>query len=170
MTTIEVFFDYTCPYCQWGLNHLRELLPRYPKIQVDWKPVEAHPRLEEPWHRPYADLAVQGAFFVKALKGDEAAYHERILRAFFEEHRSVEDIGVLTACAEELGLPAKEFRDALEKGVFARAQRDANEYAYGPKKVWAVPTLICREKRLDAVLNVGITKAQIQKLLENCHG
>jgi len=168
MPVIEVFFDYTCPFCQRGLGFLWELLPGYPRVQIDWKPVEAHPRLEEPWHRPYVDKAVQGALFVKCRGGDEAAYHKRILRAYYDEHHDLEDVGMLTACAKDLGLPAKEFWDALEKSTFAEAQLEANEYAYGLKKVWAVPTLICGDRRLDALLNVGITKKQIQKLLEGC--
>ena len=82
----------------------------------------------------------------------------------------IEDIGTLTACARELDLPAEEFQDALERGAYAKAQLEANAYAYGSKKVWAVPTLICGEKRLDAVVNAGVTKQQVKKLLEDCQG
>ena len=168
MPVIEVFFDYTCPYCQQGLGYLRELLPDYPHVRIDWKPVEAHPRLEEPWYNPHVDLAVQGALFVKSRGGDERAYHERVLRAYAEERQALDDIEVLAACAGELGLPAREFRDALESGAFAKEQVEANAYAYGPQKVWAVPSLVCGEKRLDAVPNVGVTREQVKKLLEDC--
>ncbi len=168
MPVIEVFFDHTCPYCYRGHEYLMELLPRYPGVQLAWRPVEAHPRLQEPWHKPYEDLAVQGALFVRAMGGDELAYHERIYRAHFQERRAVDSVEVLTDCARELGLPGEDFRAALTQGTYVSQQLAANEYAYDRQGVWAVPTLVCGQKRLDAVEGVGVTKTQVQALLEEC--
>ncbi|MEA5013516.1 MAG: DsbA family protein [Candidatus Limiplasma sp.] len=168
MSVIEVFFDHTCPYCYRAHDYFLELLPQFPQVKLKWMPVEAHPRGEEPWHKPYEDLAVQGALFVQALGGDELAYHERIYRAHFQERRAVDSIEVLTECAGELGLPAEEFRAALTRGTYARQQLAANEYAYGKQRVWAVPTLVCGEKRLDAIEGVGVTKEQVKAFFEAC--
>ena len=168
MPAIEVFFDHTCPYCYRAHGEIMELAEEFPDIQLQWMPVEAHPRLEEPWHKPYEDLAVQGALFVKAAGGDELAYHERIYRAHFVEHRAVDSIDVLTDCAGELGYDPQEFRAALEEGRYAARQREANEYAYCRQGVWAVPTFVCGDKRLDAAEGVGVTRAQVRKLFEAC--
>ncbi len=168
MPAIELFFDHTCPYCYRGHAALMQLLPDFPAAEILWLPVEAHPRLEEPWHKPYEDLAVQAALFVRSQGGDELAYHERVYRAVFEEHRAVDDIGVLVALCAELGLPKDALQHALREGTFAKEQLAANAYAYGQKKVWAVPTLVCGQRRLDAVENVGITQAQLKAFLEDC--
>lgn len=168
MPAVQVFFDYTCPFCRRAHGYYRELLPDFPEIRLEWRPVEAHPRTEEPWYNPHVDLAVQGALFVKDRGGDEPAYHERIIDAHFKERRAVDDIEVLAECAGELGLPAGEFRAALTQGTYAARQLEANAYAYEKNKVWALPTLICGDKRLDAVEGIGVSKEQVRTFFEAC--
>ncbi len=170
MPKLEVFFDYTCPYCYKGHIDFMEVLPGFPNAEIVWRPVEAHPRLEEPHHKPYVDLAVQGALFVRAKGGDELGYHERLYRANFEERQVVDEIGVLTALAKELGYDALEFENALRSGTYVPEQLAENEYAYEENKVWAVPTFVCGEKRLDAKEGVGVTKAQIEALMRAIYG
>lgn len=41
---LEVFFDYTCPYCYVTLHELNQVLPNYPELSVEWCPCELHPR------------------------------------------------------------------------------------------------------------------------------
>ena len=168
MPQIDMFFDHTCPYCYRGHAMLKAVLPKFPDAHIVWRPVEAHPKVEEPEHTPYEDLAVQGALFVRAQGGDELAYHERVYRAYFEERRAVDHIDVLAACAADIGMDAAAFTAALQNGTYAQAQSDANDYAYEQHKVWAVPTFVCGEKRLDAVPGVGVTQAQIEDLLRRC--
>ena len=169
MADFELFFDHTCPYCYRGHGYLKELLLIYPDVEVAWRPVEAHPKVEEPEHKPYEDLAVQGAFFVREHNpGLELAYHERIFKANFEERLAVDDIAVLTRCAAELGVDAAAFEKALKNGVYADALRKANDHAYEEQKIWAVPSYVCGDKRLDAVPGVGVTKDQIEALIKEC--
>ncbi|MDR0858314.1 MAG: DsbA family protein [Oscillospiraceae bacterium] len=171
MPKLEVFLDYSCPFCKSGYGYLTELLPEFPNAVIELKPVEAHPKNEEPGHRPWVDLAVQGGLFVKASGGDEIAYTERLIKLIHSENRqSVEDIGVLTKCAAEVGLDAAAFGEALQSGKYAQALLDANDYAYETQKVWAVPTFVSGGKRIDAVANVGVTKAQLRELLQELYG
>ncbi len=170
MPVIEVFFDHTCPYCYRGHKLLMAMLPRFPGARVLWRPIEAHPKTEEPWHTPYADLAVQGALFARAAGGDELAYHERLYRAQFDERRPVDALDTLAKCAEDVGLNGLAFREAIESGRFANEQAAANAYAYDQNKVWAVPTLVCGAIRLDAVEGVGVTEAQVRAFLERAAG
>lgn len=49
---MEVFFDYTCPYCYIGMYYLNDLITDYPEIEIDWKPAEAHPEPEPQMNFP----------------------------------------------------------------------------------------------------------------------
>ena len=169
MPDFELFFDHTCPYCYRGHAYLKELLPLFPEAKIAWRPVEAHPKIEEPEHKPYEDLAVMGALFVREHNPNlELAYHERIYKANFEEKKAVDDISVLADCVAELGIDASAFESALKSGVYAKALQEANDHAYEVQKIWAVPSFVCGEKRLDAVPGVGVTKTQIKELLQAC--
>jgi len=145
-----------------------ELLPKYPKAEILWCPVEAHPKIEEPEHMPYEDLAVQGAFFVRENGGDELAYHERIYKARFEDGLAVDSIDVLAKCAGEIGVDVAAFEKALKSAKYEKQLHAANDYAYEQKDVWAVPTFICGEKRLDSEPGVGVSKEQLDAFLADC--
>lgn len=166
MKTVELFFDYTCPYCYRVHLPLMRMLQILSDIQIIWRPVEAHPRVEEPWRSPHSDLAIQGALFLQECVGEELAYHQRIYDACFQERRVIDDLQVLVDCAKDIGLDAKVFEQAVKKGTYAQAQQDANRYAFIENKVWAVPTFISGSKRLDAVEGVGISEQQMEAFLQ----
>ena len=169
MPDLELFFDHTCPYCYRAHAYLKELLPGYPAVKIAWRPVEAHPKIEEPEHKPYEDLAVMGAFFIRDHCPElEPAYHDRVFKANFEERKAVDDVAVLTKCAAELGADAAAFESALKNGDYVKTLARANDYAYEEKKVWAVPSYVCGDKRLDSVPGAGVTKAQLESLLKAC--
>ncbi|MCL2280065.1 MAG: DsbA family protein [Oscillospiraceae bacterium] len=170
MPKIEVFFDHTCPYCDRGLSYLWELLPKYQGVDIVWCPVEAHPKNEEPEHRPWQNLAVQASLCVRDLGADEVAYHKRLFKAYFEEKLSVEDTAVLAKCAEEIGADRSKVEAALKDAKYEKQQLAANDYAYEQKDVWAVPTFVGETTRLDSVAGIGVTKAQVEKLLAECSG
>ena len=35
---LEVFYDYTCPYCYKGLNELKAIREKYPNLEFDFTP------------------------------------------------------------------------------------------------------------------------------------
>jgi len=151
------------------LEYLSEVLPKYPSAEILWKPVEAHPRHEEPDHRPYVDLIVQGCLYFQETGGDELAFTNRVYKAHFDENLNVEDVSVLVKCAAESGVAdAAAFEAALKSAKYEKAMLDANDYAYEEKGVWAVPTFVCGDIRLDAVGGVGITKQQLDEFLKKC--
>jgi len=144
------------------LEYLSEVLPKYQNIEISWKPIEAHPRNEEPDHRPYVDLIVQGCLYIQETGGDDFAFINRVYKAHFDEELNVEDVSVLAKCAEESGVAdVTAFKSALTTAKYEKAMLDANDYAYEQKGVWAVPTFVCGDIRLDAVGGVGITKKQL---------
>jgi len=145
------------------------VLPKYPNIEILWKPIEAHPRHEEPDHRPYVDLIVQGCLYIQETGGNELAFTNRVYKAHFEENLNVEDISVLAKCAAQSGVADVDaFEAALRSASFEKAMLDANDYAYEQKGVWAVPTFVCGDVRLDAVGGVGITKQELDMFFQKC--
>jgi len=170
MPKLEVFYDLTCPYCNSGLACFLRLARKYPRAEIAWKPVEAHPKVEEPEHMPYADLAVMGAFFARDHGIDLATYNERVFDMYFNKHLAVDDPLALAAAVTPLGIDAAAFVAALTDGAYAKALAEANDYAYEVNKVWAVPSFVFGDKRLDAVGGIGVTKAQLKAFLEDCYG
>ena len=151
------------------MDYLSELLPKYPNAEILWKPVEAHPRNEEPDRRPYVDLLVQGCLYIQETGGDVLLFTQRIFKAHFEENSNVEDVSVLVKCAAESGVAdVTAFETALKNGKYEKAMLAANDYAYEQKGVWAVPTFVCGDIRLDSVCGVGITKQQLDEFFEKC--
>jgi len=170
MHKIEVFYDHTCPYCLRGLECFTRLVKDYPQAEIAWRPVEAHPKVEEPEHLPYADLAVMGAFFARDHAIDLASYNERVFDMYFNEHRKVDDLKVLAQAVEPLGIDPKAFVAALADDTYTKELAEANDYAYEVNKVWAVPSFVCGDVRLDAVGGVGVTEEQLASFLQDCCG
>jgi predicted DsbA family dithiol-disulfide isomerase len=170
MNQMEVFIDISCPYCRQGFTYLSELLPLFPAAKLDWRFVEAHPRNEEPLHRPYVDLVVQGSLYFKRNGLNEQAYAERMFKALFDERLNIEDHRVLITCASEVGADSVRFAASLNSGEYIEAQFAQNDYAYEKQGVWAVPTFIGGAERLDAVPGVGVTKVQLEALMTKLFG
>jgi Predicted dithiol-disulfide isomerase involved in polyketide biosynthesis len=170
MPKIEVFYDHTCPYCFQGLASFTRLVEDYPQAEIAWCPVEAHPKVEEPEHVPYADLAVIGAFFAQDYGIDLAAYNERVFDMYFNEHQQVDDPRMLAEAVKPLGIDTEAFVTALMDGTYEKALAKANRHAYITNKVWAVPSFVCGNKRLDAVGGVGVTEEQLAAFLQDCCG
>ena len=151
------------------MEYLSELLPKYPNVEILLKPIEAHPKNEEPYHRPYVDLIVQGCLYIQETGGDELAFTQRVYKAHYDEKLNVEDISTLVKCAAESGVAdVTAFENALTSAKYEKAMLDANDYAYEQKGVWAVPTFVCGYIRLDAVEGIGVTKKQLEMFFEKC--
>ncbi|MDR2605778.1 MAG: DsbA family protein [Oscillospiraceae bacterium] len=165
MAKLEIFIDYTCPYCKAGFAYFKELLPQFPTLEYEIMPIEAHPRNEEPEHRPYVDLAVQAAYFVKAHGGDEYKFAELMFALTSRSRDSMESVDALADTVAQLGYDRAEIRAALVNGTYLREQLSANDYAYETQNVWAVPTFVCADKRVDAAAGVGVTKEQLLSLI-----
>jgi len=168
MPKIEAFIDNISTYCVDGVDFLTELLPKFPSVEVDWRQIEGHPKLEEPEHSPHVDLIVRGSLYIKDNGGDELGFIRRIFKVHFEEKRSIEDVSVLVECATDVGVDATAFEAALFDQKYEKAQLDANDYAYEKKGVWFVPTFVCDDIRLDAVEGIGVTKEQVEDFLTKC--
>ena len=163
MRTLEVFFDYACPYCLKGHEYLMELLPEYTDIEVIWRACEAHPRPEV--YGKYSDLCVQGLLYAMEQGIELLDFHERMYHAALKDKVNIEDPAALADYFKDLLDPAA-FRDALMSGKYKQAGLDANDYAYEKSGVWFVPAYRMSGRKLDAAGGVGVTKTQLAEFLK----
>ncbi len=160
MRKLEVFFDYTCPYCRRGHEDLTALLPKYPDIEVIWRPCEAHPRPEE--YGRHSDLCVQSLLFALEQGADIWAFHRRMYEAAFSVN--IEDPEEL---ARSLGGDTAALTEALRSGRYAQKCLDANDYAYEQSGVWVLPAYRMDGKSLDSEAGIGVGREQLDEFLKN---
>lgn len=161
MRTLEVFFDYACPFCRQGHEHLKSLIGNFPDIRIEWRPCEAHP---EPEPGPHSDLALQCAFYAEESGADMSAFHDLMYEAVLKARVNLRDIPALAEAAAKAVDP-EGIRKALKSGRYARALLDMNDYAYEQSGVWAIPSYRMDGKKLDAREGVGVTKEQLKAFL-----
>jgi len=68
MMKIRFFYDYECPFCKNAYEDLMDLLPSHPNSEIDWRPVEAHPRPEKSWL--HTDLCIEAFYTAIELGAD----------------------------------------------------------------------------------------------------
>ena len=165
MSVLEVFYDYSCPYCLIGHEYLVDLLPHYPAVEVKWCPCEAHPRPEQYAH--HSDLCIQGYYYFLDNGLDVWKYHEVMYKAAVTDRRekgvNIDDAAALAPYVEGLADPAT-FEVAIKSADYARVH-EANVYAFETNKVWAVPSFRMDGIKLDAVEGVGITRQMLADLM-----
>ena len=163
MAKLEVFYDYSCPFCLKGHQYLAELISHYPDMEIAWCPCEAHPRPEE--YGRHSDLTMQGMYVALEAGADIWAYHDAMYRAGVTDRAAIEDIAVLAGYVEGI-LDRDAFVAALEQGTYREIQQKGNDYAYGENGVWAVPSYRMEGRKLDSPEGVGITLEQLRDFLD----
>ncbi|MDQ0203112.1 DsbA family oxidoreductase [Pectinatus haikarae] len=162
---LEVFFDYACPYCYRGHKNLMELMKKYPKLDIIWRPCEAHPRPEE--HGVHSDLAICGMYFVLAHAGDLMKYHKLAFEATFEHHKDISDIAVLSDIAEQCSVDKKEFTEALTQGLYQDLVTQGNIYAWSEKEFDAVPSYARGMAKIGSGNGVMVTIEELEKFIQD---
>lgn len=166
MTTLEVFFDYVCPYCLRGHEILLELLPRFPQTLIEWHPCEAHPRPDR--YGLHSDLCARGMFYAQEHGASLMEYHRRIYRAVHIDHADIEDLSVVAKVADGL-LDSSLFYAALAGNTYADILSENNRLAWEVYQFPAVPSYRMNGTLLKSVGNVGITKQRLEEFLaSNC--
>lgn len=161
---MEVFFDYSCPYCYRGHNNLLELMAQYPALEVAWMPCEAHPRPEH--QDPHSDVAIQGMWLVEELGGDLLRYHKAVYEAMFETHENIADPDVLAACASASGVDTDAFRKALAENRYAERVLEANRYAWGERGWQAVPSYYADGRSIGSNNGILVPKEELERFIK----
>ena len=160
---LQFFFDYECPYCKTGYEYLMEQIVDHPDIEVEWIPIEAHPRPEN--SHPHTDLACQGFYIAKELGADMGAFHAAIYQAVAIEKQNVEKPEVLCTILKSI-VDTGKFRAILNSGKYAKQVKINNDLAYEKSGVWYVPAFRMNGKKLDAKGGAGITPKELKEFLE----
>lgn len=162
MPTLEVFFDYACPYCLKNHHNLVELCGRYRSLDILWQPCEAHPRPDR--YGPHSDLCLRGMLYARERGADLWDYHERMYKAALTGRVDIEKVDVVAGQVAGL-LDPEQFAAMLRSGRFKKQLADANRYAWSENGLAAVPSYRCGSYRLNSVENVGVSRAQLKSYL-----
>jgi predicted DsbA family dithiol-disulfide isomerase len=167
MALMRFFYDYECPYCQRGYGYLLEFIGDHREIEIEWRPIEAHPRPED--HPPHTDLCIQSYYIAQELGADMGAFHQKMFQAAAGERRNVEKIEVLTEILQGI-VDSGKFWAILESNKYASRVTENNDLAYEQSGVWAVPAFrilqkSAEDKRLDSPEGVGLSREQIRDFL-----
>jgi predicted DsbA family dithiol-disulfide isomerase len=160
---MRIFYDYECPFCKRGYEDLSALIGNYPDIEIEWRPIESHPRPED--HSPHTDLCVQAFYAALELNVDLPRFHAAMFQAVAVERRDVERLEVLTGIVKDLADPVK-FRSLIESGKYAGKVAENNDLAYEQEGVWYVPAFRMNGKKLDAKGGVGVTREELAAFLQ----
>ena len=137
MSKLEVYFDYTCPYCYKGLKELAKLREKY-DIDIDWFPCEAHPRPEfAPVH---SDLATQTLIFIKENNLNASKFNDLVYNAHFEEGKKIDDIKLLSEFAALCGADKEEVYKLLSENKYADKVIANNNLVWEDLAFEAVPS------------------------------
>ena len=162
MAKLEVYFDYTCPYCFRGHEYLMALSPQYPDIDIDWRPCEAHPRPET--YGKHSDLCARGMYFALEHGADLAEYHNKMYNAALNNQVDIEDVNVIAEITCGL-LNSNELRKALAGSLYEDRLIENNRLAWEVYGFPAVPSYRMDGKFLQSVLEVGVSKSQLATFL-----
>ena len=163
MPKLELFFDYACPYCLRGHEILIELLPRYPGVEVEWRPCEAHPRPER--YGRHSDLCARGMYFAQEQGANLMEYHDRMYKAALTDRADIEDLGVLSKLVDGL-LDADAFHTALSGDAYLDRLEENNRLAWDTYAFNAVPSCRMNGQLLKCIEDIGLTKKQLIAFIE----
>lgn len=163
MAKMQIFYDYECPYCKKGYEYLTEQIGGHPEIEIEWRPVEAHPLPEDSY--PHTHLACQGYYAAKELGADMDAFHTAMFQAISIERQDAEKPEVLCAILKGI-VDAEKFRAILESGKYAKQVDENNNLAYEKSGVWYLPAFRMNGKKLDAKGGVGISPDELRDFLK----
>ena len=169
MAKFQIFYDYECPFCRKGYEDLMDLLPAYSIGEIEWRPIEAHPRPENAW--PHTDLCVEAYYTALELGADMDAFKRIMFRVAATERQNVEKGEVLAQALKGI-LDSGKFLEILKNKKYAFKVNENNSLAYDVMDVWYVPAFRFSANnskdilRLDARGGIGVSRKEIKNFLD----
>jgi len=158
MPKLEVFFDYICPFCLRAHENLAALLPKYPGLEVEWRPTEIHPHPESAGR--HSDLCARGMYFVLERGADVMEYHRVLYRAAVKDRADIENLSVLSGYTEGF-LDRGEFELALSRGQYEDKLSENNRIAWDEYDFPALPSYRMGGDVLKSIPGVGVSKRRL---------
>ncbi|MFJ8650339.1 DsbA family protein [Streptomyces sp. NPDC093546] len=180
VTTIDVWFDYICPFSVMTRKVLADAVTD-PDVRTVWRAYELHPEGTPPpgegdypervWENsvlpmaerlgvrlgsapslplPRTGLALRGHRYAER-HGAGLAYSDRVFDAHFLEHLDIADPGPLGDLAADVGLDAREFRAYVTSAAAAEQYLREQEEARRTHRIHTVPTLTIGTWRTEGV-------------------
>ena len=139
MKSIEVFFDYYCPYCLMGHEQLVEFSRGKPELEIIWRPCEIYklPGNYSGTKRP--DICIQGMFFAADNGLDLWEYHKRVYALIHKDKVNAEDTGAFKKAFEDF-FDVNAFNQALASGKYNNKTEEANRFAFSRTGIHVVTT------------------------------
>lgn len=162
--TLEIFYDYICPFCYRGLREFFELLPDYPHIQIDLCPCEVNP--EAPFSASSSHRAIQLAYYLKERGLNVKKFNELVFEEHFENQGDISQPALLTAFAEECGADPGEVASVLEKNSYSEKIREVNRLVWDELPVAAVPAYRLGDIVQSSSGGILLSRAKLIELLE----
>jgi len=144
-----------------------DILPNYPGIEVEWRPIEIHPQPEN--SRPHTGLCIQAYYIAEELGANLDAFHRALFQAASVEYQNVDEIEVLAEVLKDI-INKDKLLEIIKNGKYAARVSENNDLAYEKEGVWYSPALrvIGNEKlRLDARGGIGINREELREFLES---
>jgi len=164
MKKVEMFFDYSCPFCFRGFRFLMESLPDYPHVEMVWRPLEIHQRPDDRFGL-HSDLCIRAMFLAADKDVDLVAFHWKMFALFHHDKINVEDINTLAESLTEF-LDADELRKVLTHDRYVQELKDANTYALDTTGIWIVPAYRMEGHKLDAPNERSLTIEDVREFLD----
>ncbi|MDR1835706.1 MAG: hypothetical protein LBQ96_07905 [Fusobacteriaceae bacterium] len=162
MSKIQVFYDYSCPFCKKGYAIFKELLKNRTDLLVEWIPTEAHPRPEAV--HPHTDLCGEAYYVAEEMGADILAFHDAMFEGVVTQGRDVEKIEEIVDIVKGI-VDSERFKTILADGKYAEKPGENNDLAYEKSGVWVLPAFRMDGKKLDALGGIGVTEAQLREFL-----
>ncbi len=141
---IEVYFDFTCPYCYKGLKEFEDVLREQKDVEVVWYPCEAHPRPE--FAEVHSDLAAQTMIYLQEKELQTGKFKDLVYAAHFEDKVRIDDIELLADLAKECGALKADVVELLTNNKYADKVIANNQKVWGELAFDAVPSYIFEGK------------------------
>ena len=162
MKVLKMYVDFACPYCLKGYDIIHNILPKFPDVQLDLIPCEAHPR-PEVWGK-YTDLLAAGYYVAMDQKADLVKYTYAAFDAGVRHKVDIENVDVLKEVFHDV-MDVEDLANQLNGKTYAEKINDNNLMAWETLGMPAVPTLYLGDDVLYAIPGVGITAELVEGLL-----
>jgi predicted DsbA family dithiol-disulfide isomerase len=168
---LEVFYDYICPYCLRAHEYLMSLLPKFPGLEIEWRPTEAHPRPEI--YGLYSDLCCRGMYYAQEVGSEQtlAEYHKRMYQAACVPHTfmggvvNIEDINVITELMDGV-LDKDKLSEFLSSNRYEDTLQENNRLVWDEYDCPAVPSYRIGGAMLKSKYAVGVFKDMLEDFLK----
>ena len=165
---LEVFFDYICPYCYRGQKNLDELVKRYPKLDIIWRPCESHPRPEPA--KMHSDLAIEGMYVLQEAGGDVDQYHHLVYEAYFDQGKDISDPAVLAKLGSRCGAERQQMEQALREHRYRSQVLEENRRAWEECGLAAVPGDRAGKRILGSMDGIMVSMGELERFVEEAEG